>query len=105
MSLVVQTRRLRSARPKEPPLMTEPASTLDWPLNVGGREVVPLRKATSQQLRLAAIIADEKHNPDLSDLAGAFRRIAEQLEDHQPAEALGDDRLRSLIFQEVRSDG
>jgi hypothetical protein len=85
--------------------MTEPASTLDWPLNVGGREVVPLRKATSQQLRLAAIIADEKHNPDLTDLAAAFRRIAEHLEDHQPAEDLGDDRLRELIFDEARHDG
>ena len=84
--------------------MTEPVSTLDWPLNVGG-ETVPLRKATSRQLRLAAILADEERGADLTDLAAVFRHIAEHLEDGQPAESLGDERLQALIWSEVHDLG
>ena len=82
------------------PPMTASLSTLDWPLNVG-KETVPLRKATSRQLRLAAILADEDTAGDLRDLGGAFRHIAEHLEDGQTAEVLGDERLHTLIWESV----
>jgi len=84
--------------------MTESLSTLDWPLNVGG-ETVPLRKATSRQLRLAAILADEDTAGDLRDLGEAFRHIAGHLEDGVPAESLGDERLTALIWEGVRPLG
>ncbi|WIB65601.1 hypothetical protein [Curtobacterium sp. MCBD17_040] len=78
--------------------MTASPTPLDWPLQLGRDETVPLRCASARQLRLAAILADDQH---VGDLAAAFRRIAEAIPEGQTAADLSEARLNQIIWEGV----